>query len=399
MNKSFYFRVLIFSIALLSCKKQDKNNHQQVPTDIITQLQAAGFDTSEGVSIFQNGYLVEYDIFLTADQIKKMAAENDPKKPRVEHYRTNNIVTGSNRVIHVFMDPNFDNYMQQAFDEALARYNNLHLGLSFDRVNTAGSADIRVESFYQTSGVLGISAGFPSGGNPASPIKLNTYHFNSNSHRADATTTIAHEIGHAIGFRHTDYMNRTFSCGIGGDEGDGGVGANNIPGTPQEPSAGSWMLACSDGSNRPFIPYDKLALNALFPYTGDKRVVYSYYANGGGDHYLSTAVDVTISYWKLDDVAFRAYQSPINGAVPIYQHYNAGNKDHYYSSSASTDTWYWNIEGVAFYAYKTQVPGTIPVYQYFSPSGVEHYYSTAPNGANSYWNYDGVAFYAFPENF
>ena len=67
-------------------------------------------------------------------------------------------------------------------------------------------------------------------------------------------TTIAHEMGHCIGFRHTDYMDRSYSCGGAPDnEGDGGVGANHIPGTPTGPSANSWMLACgSPEGDRPF---------------------------------------------------------------------------------------------------------------------------------------------------
>lgn len=119
--------------------------------------------------------------------------------------------------------------------------------------------------------VLGYSAGFPNGGNPASPIRLNTYYYNSSGQRADAATVIAHEIGHAIGFRHTDYMNRAFSCGSGGNEGDAGVGANPILGTPTDPSPGSWMLACSSNTDRPFTFYDRIALVTTYPgtYPGD----------------------------------------------------------------------------------------------------------------------------------
>lgn len=40
-------------------------------------------------------------------------------------------------------------------------------------------------------------------------------------------------MGHCIGFRHTDYMNRSYSCrGSAVNEGSAGVGAVYIPGTP-----------------------------------------------------------------------------------------------------------------------------------------------------------------------
>ena len=82
-------------------------------------------------------------------------------------------------------------------------------------------------------------------------------------------TIMAHEMGHCIGFRHTDFYDRSISCGGGlSNEGDAGIGANHIPGTPNvgEVSASrrSWMLACTDGSNRPFNNDDKTALSYLY---------------------------------------------------------------------------------------------------------------------------------------
>jgi hypothetical protein len=60
-------------------------------------------------------------------------------------------------------------------------------------------------------------------------------------------------------------MNRAFSCGSGGNEGDGGVGAILIPGTPSDPEKGSWMLAClSSTTNRPFTQNDITALTYLY---------------------------------------------------------------------------------------------------------------------------------------
>ena len=77
---------------------------------------------------------------------------------------------------------------------------------------------------------------------------------------------VAHEMGHCIGYRHTDYMNRAYSCGgHHSNEGSAGIGAVWIPGTPTGPDANSWMLACiGSGVNRPFTANDKVALNYLY---------------------------------------------------------------------------------------------------------------------------------------
>jgi hypothetical protein len=75
-------------------------------------------------------------------------------------------------------------------------------------------------------------------------------------------------MGHCIGFRHTDYFNRSISCG-GSPVNEGPaepIGANHIPGTPTGASlsAGSWMLSCTGGGNRPFNNDDKTALDYLY---------------------------------------------------------------------------------------------------------------------------------------
>ena len=81
-------------------------------------------------------------------------------------------------------------------------------------------------------------------------------------------TIIGHEMGHCIGMRHTDYFDRSISCGGStSNEGASGVGANHIPGTSTGADlsgAGSWMLACTDGGNRPFTNGDKTALAYLY---------------------------------------------------------------------------------------------------------------------------------------
>jgi len=126
----------------------------------------------------------------------------------------------------------------------------------------------RLNKRDERRGVLG-SAGFPTAsGDPYGEIKMSGVLESSYGLSTEGIATIiAHEMDHCIGFRHTDYFDRSISCGGGtSNEGDGGVGANHIPGTPTGASAAakSWMLACTDGGDRPFNNDDKVALDYLY---------------------------------------------------------------------------------------------------------------------------------------
>ncbi len=50
------------------------------------------------------------------------------------------------------------------------------------------------------------SSGFPSGGNPYNQIKMNTnaQAYGTNPNKFYITSVLQHEMGHCIGFRHTD---------------------------------------------------------------------------------------------------------------------------------------------------------------------------------------------------
>lgn len=244
-----------------SCEKSDmaKPDNGISPT-AIQQIAALGFNTND-VKKVDDGYLVEGDILLTEENLSHLPTSQEMIVAQEEHYRTTNTVSGT-RTITVSLSSGAPSYFVTATDIAIARYNAENLRLRFQRVSSNGN--IRIVLYYQANNTLG-SAGFPSGGNPYGTIQMNTYWYNSSTNTSYLGSIIAHEMGHCIGFRHTDYMSRQYSCGGSSyNEGSAGVGAIHIPGTPTGPSANSWMLACSNGSNRPFTSNDKVALNYVY---------------------------------------------------------------------------------------------------------------------------------------
>jgi Dual-action HEIGH metallo-peptidase len=269
---------LLLGSTVASCKKSASNETTAavLSQDEKTLIVAAGFNGNWAEKTADGSYLIEGDILLSAAQLNEMAGTKPDHEfiiANEEHYRTTRIVstpsTGQ-RIITVRLGSGFPSYYSTGLDQALARYNNLNLKIRFQRVTSGGNIVITGANLGTTSTggcILGQASGFPTAsGNPSSGFTLSTSScatsYLSTANKADEV--IAHEIGHCIGFRHTDYMNRS-SCGQNANEGSAGVGAVHIPGTPTTVtgSYNSWMMACTN-NNPAFSASDGTALNYVY---------------------------------------------------------------------------------------------------------------------------------------
>ena len=252
------------SAMLFSCQKDKtlSTTTQAISGDVLLQIKALGFGTSN-VQKHDDGYLVEGDIILTSEILGRNVNGSLLRVANAEQYRTTNLVTGLPRNITVSVASNLPSGYGQAADAAIARYNAQGLRVTFSRV-TSG-ANISIVAAPKSAQYLA-SAGFPTAaGAPYNQILVSTRQIGSQPLNT-VTSILAHEMGHCIGFRHTDYMDRSYSCGGGtANEGASTVGAINIPGTPTAADPNSWMLACiGSGQNRPFNANDITALNYLY---------------------------------------------------------------------------------------------------------------------------------------
>ena len=254
--------VLLLVLGLGSCQEEPEVAQQtDISTETLEKIYQMGFGTKD-VQRVDNGYLVEGDIFLSESTLND---KQDPKFLRVgetEQYRTTNLVSAAKYpTITVSISSQLPSSYVDALDEAIARYNAQNLTIKFQRVSS--DADI---SLIKGSGSYLASAGFPtSTGDPFNQVKVNARAI-GNQPQGTVASILAHEIGHCIGFRHTDYMDRSYSCGGStANEGASTVGAVHVPGTPTTADPNSWMLACiGSGVNRPFNANDKTALSYLY---------------------------------------------------------------------------------------------------------------------------------------
>ena len=254
-------------MAVSSCSKEKEAvapaAQEGISQAVLTQIKEMGL-TTDGAQKVAGGYLVEGDILVTPENLTTKPDYQMLRVGAEEQYRTTNLVSvGSGRTISVRVSTALPSAYVTATDAAIARYNAQSLLIRFTRVTSGGN--IVLNQAPAGSSYLA-SAGFPTGGNPYNQVLINSGAIGTANASTYIATILAHEIGHCIGFRHTDYMDRSYSCGGAvSNEGASTVGAILIPGTPATADPNSWMLACiGSGANRPFNSNDVTALRYVY---------------------------------------------------------------------------------------------------------------------------------------
>jgi len=209
------------------------------------------------------------DITFTKKELKMLAAAHTGQR----QYRTFNLVTGSNRTINILGftggSQALSNKARTGLTRAVANYNNIsNMTLQFNLTfgtNWQAADMVVYDNSVNTPGGTGGVAGFPSSsGEPFKFVQIygiEQFSTNVNEH------VISHEIGHSVGFRHSDWFDR-LSCPpqAQGNEGTGSDGAVHIAGTPTGRDLSSVMQACfSTSVSGNFNNNDVNSLKSMYP--------------------------------------------------------------------------------------------------------------------------------------
>jgi hypothetical protein len=226
--------------------------------ETIDNLVQAGFPESD-IMVVDGTVFVGRDAAVSLQASREMLEVGSTQE---EQYRTTNLVSLAVRTICI-EGAKYTGVFSTALDLAIENYTGL--ALNFDMVRTSGNTTGCDAVITATiGGPTGGSSGFPSGGLPFGSFQigksLQSFDVNTIEH------VITHELGHTVGFRHSDFFNRSISCGSGGDEGQSTVGAILIPGTPSGAVVGgSVMNSCFRSlETGEFTSSDVTALNALY---------------------------------------------------------------------------------------------------------------------------------------
>ena len=255
--------VLALSIGTFAygCSSDQSPGSADEQEEIIDNLVQAGFPAND-ILVSEGVVYVGRDAAVSLEASREMLEVGSSDE---EQYRTNNLVSGNVGTICVDGTQlgGFSNRFNNALNRAVDNYNQLGLSFSVQRIaGNASGCDAVIQG--NVVGGTGGSSGFPSGGLPFGAINIGSglQQFSTGT----VEHVITHEIGHTVGLRHSDFFNRSISCGTGGNEGDGGVGAILIPGTPSGATVGgSLMNSCfrSQESGN-FSGSDVTALQTLY---------------------------------------------------------------------------------------------------------------------------------------
>jgi hypothetical protein len=233
--------------------------------EIIENLQLAGFPSSD-IMVVDGVVYVGRDSAVTLEASREMLQA--PSNPD-EQYRTTNLMSRNVRTlcVDVRLCANHSAKFNNALINATNNYTNLNLTFNISRRTTDFTGCQARITCRIAAGVTGGSSGFPSGGLPFGTINIGNGLDSATFSTDTVEHVMTHEIGHTIGFRHSDFFNRSISCGgAATNEGAAGIGAILIPGTPNGAVVGgSIMNSCFRTTETgEFTATDITMLNALF---------------------------------------------------------------------------------------------------------------------------------------
>jgi len=219
INKSRLLLLCCMIAVTSSCKKNEKVTEEPVLSTrnekIISYLAGKGFDKEQ--IVFQSDrIIVEKDIIFTNEDIAERMENDkptDPDQPQTEHWRSNYLVSNTyNTNVKLWIEPGVPDSWVAAVAGAVNNWNAMNgtkLGMSI--VSTQAAANTRVFMGFESANWIARAYLPASNGRPGVSVEINS---NYNSLAASSKLfAITHELGHTVGFYHTNQNTGIFITG------------------------------------------------------------------------------------------------------------------------------------------------------------------------------------------
>lgn len=268
--------LVLLSGALAACDNSAPVIGPSVDPELARKVAELGFDPS---SVVDRGdrVVVEGDIILLKSDLQAPRRTQVPSRPRFQYAGTNRVIASYSQIyVDYSAVGSQSSAWQTAVYEALGKWNSVPGGNVY-LSNSPGSAYATITvAFGQCEGDSSViaCAMFPrADGTPGPNIVIDSDYKNQLT-SSEKLFTMVHELGHTLGFRHTNWNNRTCRNAFGQTyvcaEPVDTVGAQHIPGTPTSTTGGP-QSDPSSIMNATVLPwsgftyYDRVATRYLFP--------------------------------------------------------------------------------------------------------------------------------------
>ncbi|HEX6748394.1 MAG TPA: M57 family metalloprotease [Longimicrobium sp.] len=258
---------MVGSILLLAaCGDEAANVTASTPDPLVARIAAMGFSTL-GLRDAGSYYVVEGDIML-----RKADLRARPAGPRLQYATTDRVSSSVAYDIDVKYSAvsSVSSAWATAITSALGQWNSIPGARVLMRTaGTSTTPDVTIDfSQCPDAGTIAC-ASFPTSGGGTGPIIHIDPDFQNQLSSSEKLWVMVHELGHTLGFRHTNWNNRCYPTDVCSEE-IGTEGAEHIDGTPVSTSGSadtdptSVMMSNATSFNG-FSYYDRWSARVLFP--------------------------------------------------------------------------------------------------------------------------------------
>lgn len=315
-------KLSIIALAMLfSCMDQEEALPTN-PTDsqtidpVYEYMIKLGFHSRDIVE-YPDYYVAEGDIMFLKDMV---VPEENAKQ---NQYWTGTRVAFNSRHIRIRVDPSMSSMISE-INAAIAEWNAVideGSGIRFTIVQ--GAYDILMKNVNLDGATCGM-AGFPNSGAPGWYVYIDKSYISGNSFN-QRKRTITHELGHTIGFRHTNWSSRGESSAVS-VPGVGGTDSNSLMNGGQ----------CNSGSTI-LSPKDRNATVALYPtadpwglWNNTTSLGYSFYWLPPLDTQFGSVVTYEMRYTRYDTLgnvveSGTQFTTGTSYALPFFPGYYQGS--------------------------------------------------------------------------